>query len=339
MTAVASQPAASGRRRPRRRRLLAVVVAVLMGALAVGYMYGSSMVYDAISVVPPDCGGRFVGNTPASFRVDGLADVSRYQMADYQAVSFPSRDPGITIRAWYIPSATGPAGPAVVLVHGHGSCKREDRMLLAAGMLHRAGIGALLIDLRNHGDSTVVNGRYAGGTREYRDALGGWDWLVDQGYAPGRVGMYGQSLGAATALIATGEEPRVAAVWEDSSYADFDVAIQAEMTRDGYPTILRYGGYLMAYLRSGDDLLAVSPIGAVAKLHGRPIFITHGGADTRLSTSYAADLAAAVRANGGTVDPWIIPGATHTQGIVLEPAEYERRLDAFFGRALAETSS
>jgi glyoxylase-like metal-dependent hydrolase (beta-lactamase superfamily II) len=66
------------------------------------------------------------------------------------------------------------------------------------------------------------------------------------------------------------------------------------------------------------------------ELDGRPIFITHGTADSRLSVQYAADLAAAYRANGGTVDPWIVPGADHTQAIALQPAEYERRLDAFF---------
>ena len=160
----------------------------------------------------------------------------------------------------------------MVIVHGHTSCKRDEQVLLAAGMLHRAGTAVLLIDLRNHGDSTVVNGRYAGGTREYRDALGGWDWLVNErGFAEERTGMLGISLGAATTLIATGEEPRVAAVWADSSYADLDVAVQAELERNGYPAFLRFGGYLMARLRSGDDLLSLSPIGGVAKLDGRPV--------------------------------------------------------------------
>ena len=86
----------------------------------------------------------------------------------------------------------------------------------------------------------------------------------------------------------------------------------------------------MAWIRSGDDLLSLSPLQAVAKLDGRPIFITHGSADTRVSPSYAFDLAAAVRANGGTVEPWIVEGAEHTQAVVLDPAGYERRLDAFF---------
>jgi dipeptidyl aminopeptidase/acylaminoacyl peptidase len=207
------------------RRRAIVLVGIIGLALAVGgYLYASSVVYDAISLTVADCGGRFATNTPAAF-TSADVDTTPYLMPDYEDVTLPSRDPGIDISAWYVPAEAGPAGPAVVLVHGHDACKREDRMLLAAGMLHRDGIGVLLIDLRNHGASTIVNGRFAGGTREYRDALAGWDWLVAaRGYQPGRVGLFGMSLGAATALIATGEEPRVAAVWADSSYGDLDLA-------------------------------------------------------------------------------------------------------------------
>jgi dipeptidyl aminopeptidase/acylaminoacyl peptidase len=316
------------------RRAVGLVAIALIVLAGVGYLYASSVIYDELSVTAARCGGRFAENTPAAFTLTDL-DTTPYRMPGYDTVTLPSRDPAIEISAWYVPADAGPAGPAVVLVHGHASCKRDAQVLLVAGMLHRDGISVLLIDLRNHGDSTVVNGRYAGGTREYRDALAGWDWLVnEQGFGPNRVGILGMSLGAATALIATGEEPRVAAVWADSSYADLDVAVQAELERNGYPTFFRFGGYLMARLRSGDDLLSLSPIAAVAKLDGRPIFITHGTADTRLSVRYASDLAAAVRADGGRVEPWLVEGAEHTQAIELQTTEYERRLDAFFEAAL-----
>ena len=322
------------RRRRRRRRVVAIVGVIVLTLGVLGYLGAGLVVYDQLSVATAECGGRFEANTPAGFEVPDV-DTTPYTMPDFETVTILSRDPGIELSAWYVPAETFATGPAVVLVHGLDSCKREGQLLLAAGMLHRAGIAVLLIDLRNHGDSTVVNGRYAGGTREYRDALGGWDWMIDErGFAPERVGLYGQSLGAATALIATGEEPRVAAVWEDSSYADLDVAVQAELERNGYPTFLRFGGYLMARLRSGDDLLSLSPISAVAKLDGRPISITHGTGDTRLSSQYALDLAATVRAAGGTVEPWLVDGAEHTQAIVEETSEYERRLAAFFHTAL-----
>ncbi len=336
-------PAKTGGSRRGWRRIAVVGVVVALVLAVVAYLYASSVVYDQISLTAAKCGGRFTQNTPAAFTAtpdkhkDKPVDTSPYLMPDYQTVTFASRDPEITISGWYVPAGPTP-GPAVVLVHGHDSCKREDAMLLAAGMLHKHGIAVLLIDMRNHGDSTVPNGRFAGGTREYKDALAGYDWLVNtHGYAPDRVGLLGMSLGAATVLIATGEEPRVAAVWADSSYADIDVAIAGELERNDKPTWLRYGGYLMARIRSGDDLLSLSPLNAMAKLNGRPIFIVHGTADTRVKPSYAADLAAAVRAHGGTVDPWMVEGSEHTQSILDQPAEYERRLAAFFGAALGGT--
>jgi uncharacterized protein len=325
-------------KRSGRRRAAILGVVVLLVVLIAGYLYAGSVIYDKVSVTEAKCNGKYAGNTPAAFTVKGV-DTTPYLMPSYEEVTLPSRDPEVALSAWYVPPDDPSRGSAVVVVHGHSSCKREDGVLLAAGMLHRDGIGVLLIDMRNHGDSTVTNGRFAGGIREYRDALGGWDWLVAHGYPADRVGLYGQSLGAATVLIATGEESRVPATWEDSSYADADVAIQAELARNGYPTFFRYGGYLMARLKTGDDLTSLSPIGAVAKLNGRPIFITHGTADTRLSVEYAHDLAEAVREHGGTVDPWIVEGAEHTQAIELEPAEYERRLDAFFESSLGEAPS
>jgi dipeptidyl aminopeptidase/acylaminoacyl peptidase len=325
----------SGRPRVGRRRAAGIGVVVLLLVLVGGYLYAGSVIYDTLSVTAANCGGGYTDNSPSAFTVDGI-DTAPYVMPTYEDVTLPSRDPEIAVSAWYVPPEDAGRGSAVVVVHGHSSCKRSGSVLLAAGMLHRDGMGVLLIDLRNHGDSTVTNGRFSGGIREYRDALGAWDWLVERrGYAPDRVGLFGESLGAATVLIATGEEPRVPATWEDSSYADADVAIQAELARHGYPAFMRFGGYLMARLKSGDDLTSLSPIGAVRKLDGRPIFITHGTADTRLSVQYAYDLADAVRADGGTVDPWILEGAEHTKALELEPVEYERRLDAFFESALS----
>ena len=312
-------------RRHLRVWLLIAVVVVLGGA----YLYVGTRIYDELSVVHAGCDGRWQGQTPANFSVGGV-DMTGLRMPGYEDVRIPSRDPGVTLSSWFVPSAVANA-PAVVVVHGMNSCKREARILLAAGLLHRHGFSALLIDMRNHGDSTVQNGHYAGGTKEYRDVLGAWDWLVStSGLSPHHVGLMGFSLGAATVLIATGEEQRVAATWEDSSYAEVGETIRAELARKGYPTWLEYAGYTAARIESGDDLTTLSPAGAMAKLNGRPVFITHGTADQRLSVTYANELAADIRAAGGTVDPWIVPGSGHIDAIVGHTDEYEQRLVAFF---------
>ena len=328
----------TARSRPRRRTIVLVGLATLVLAFG-AYLYASSVVYDAISLTAADCGGRWQTNTPAAFTSPGI-DTTPYLMSKFEDVRFASRDPGIEISAWYVPAETLAPGPAVVLVHGHDSCRREDRILLAAGMLHRAGIAALLVDLRNHGDSTVVNGRFAGGTREYRDALAGWDWLVNtRGFAPG-------SGRAVRAVARRGDRPH-----RDRRRAPGRGRLGRQQLRrpgPGHPG--RAGPERLSDLRSvwrlRDGLAALrgrpaQPESARGSRQagGRPIFITHGTADTRLSPAYAADLAAAVRAHGGSVDPWMVAGAEHTQAIVLQPAEYDRRLVTFFQGALAGTGS
>jgi uncharacterized protein len=318
-----------------RRRV--AIAALVLGTLAIGaYATASAIVWDRLTRVSGDCQPSVAANTPSAFVVPEpkTFDESPYFMPLPEEVTFPSRDPAITISGWFI-RADQATAPVVIVVHGHTSCKRHDEALLPAGMLHRNGFAVLLIDLRDHGDSTFEDGRYAGGTEEYRDVLGAWDWLQSEKAVPAeRIGLLGVSLGAATVLIAAGEEPRVAATWEDSSYADIEVAIRAELVREHYPTILEPAGILMARLLSGDDLASLSPIGAVRKIGARPLFITHGTADARVSVAYAHDLEAARLAAGGSVESWIVEGAGHREAMALHPDEYEDRLVDFFDRTI-----
>ncbi|MBN8636852.1 MAG: prolyl oligopeptidase family serine peptidase [Anaerolineae bacterium] len=318
----------------RRKWLLAVIVVIVVLVFGGGYLAAGAVVYNTLTRVNPDCNNRSddLDNAPDAFDLPNDGDASAYLMPDYETVSIPSRDAGITISAWYVPAAETPeSAPAVLLVHGLNSCKQAPSVLLPGGMLHHAGFNVLMMDMRDHGASTVEDGRYAVGTEEYRDVLGAWDWLIaEQGIPAERIGLFGVSLGAATMLIATGAEPQVAAVWEDSGFADIQVALDAELARNGYPQFLAPAGLFMGRLMSGDNVTAISPLQAVQSIGTRPLFITHGTADRRLSVQYAYDLAAAANAVGNPVEPWIIDGADHVQGMFMITDDYAARLVAFF---------
>lgn len=319
----------------RRKVIVGGVIGLVV--LVVGLYFGSGwVIYNSLSNVADNCGEDDRQNTPDSFTARQV-DPAPYLMPDYEAVSFPSRDANITISGWYVPAADTADAPSVILVHGLRACKGSSTVLLPAGMLHRAGFNVLLIDLRDHGESTVEDRRYAGGTEEYRDVLGAWDWLAaEKDASPQRIGLFGVSLGAATVMIAAGEEPNVAAVWEDSGFADINEAIQAELSRNGFPTFLAPAGVLIGRLIAGDDIASLSPLRAVDRLDGRPVFIAHGDADTRLSVQYAYDLADAMRAHGWQVEPWIAPGSEHVLAMFEHHEEYEARLVAFFREHLSE---
>jgi uncharacterized protein len=320
-------------------RVAFVSLAVIAVAAIAAYVAATIIVYDTLTDVSGGCPDRWAANSPTGFTIDGRPefDTTPYVMPAPQEVSIASRDRGITVSGWWVPAAD-PQAPAVILVHGHKACKRDHAVLLPAGMLFRNGFSVLLVDLRDHGESTWEDGRHAGGTEEYRDVLGAWDWLqAERGVPREGIGLVGISLGAATVLIAFGEEPGIAAAWEDSSYADIRVAIHAELARNGYPEFLEWGGVLVARLVSGDDLATLSPLGAISRLNGRPLFITHGELDERLSVQYAHDLIAAVADAGNVSESWLVPDATHAGAMVRHPAEYERRLVEFFRKALPTT--
>ncbi|MBA2381532.1 MAG: prolyl oligopeptidase family serine peptidase [Chloroflexi bacterium] len=327
----------------RGRSILIGATAATAGLLFAGYGVGSVLVYEELTSIGP-CPVGWAANSPAAFAILGANgrplpghpefDTEPYWMPAPEDVRIPSRDPGIELSGWYV-AAADPAAPTVIVIHGRGACKRDHTALLPAGMLHRNGFAVLLVDLREHGDSTIEDGHFAGGTEEYRDVLGAWDWLrTTKGMAPGRVGLVGISLGAATALIATGLEPRLAAVWADSSYADLPGYIRDELARRGYPTFLDVGAVVAGRILHGDDLAAVSPLESVHRLAGRPIFVTHGEGDEVVKVSDGRDLVAAVEADGGRPGSWFIPGSRHTMAMVEQPAQYEERLVGFFRVAL-----
>ena len=329
-----------------RRRGIAVGLGVVLALGVAGYAVASYYGYDRLAAATPHCGDRFPDSySPASFGTEGISPdftaggfaTKPYAMPGYQEVSFPSRDarqPRLTIRAWWVPAEKAGA-PAVVVVHGGSSCRHDPVVLLPAGMLARNGFSVLMMDMRDEGDSDIEDGRWAGGTEEYLDVLGAWDWLQsEQGIPANRIGLVGESLGAVAVMIAMGEEQAIAATWEDSGYSDLDVFTDEELTKNGFPTWLHGGAILWARIISGDDLTSRSPLDEVEKIGARPLAIVHGLADDRLSVHHAKDLAAAHATFVPGYEPWLVPRALHLQAAFAAPAEYERRIVAFFRAGL-----
>lgn len=304
--------------------------------LAVAYFGVCYAVYDKLSKVTPG-GGDDANNTPASYKMTVVEwpnfDVSPYFVADYEKVRFSSRQAGINLAAWYIPGDKD--APVIIMTHGLNGCKCSPRILTVAGMLHRNGFNVLAYDMRNHGESDIDDGRAAIGNKEYQDLLGAWDWLVkEKGYDPKKIGVFGESLGAGTTLIAFGQEPRIAAAWVDSPYADLPEIINEELARNNYPTMLEPGAIIAARVVAGDNLVAFSPQDAINNDAGRPIFIVHGTNDERINVHHTQQLAALAKQTNANVTVWMPEGVGHVMAEFALPAEYEQRLVAFFKQAL-----
>lgn len=349
-------PRAGATRGRRRRKWLTIIATIVALVLVFAYAGVSFAMYDQFTYVKGGCWPEAAANTPDAFTADakwGAGLTAPYQMPKPQDVVFHSRDAAIAdtnLAAWWIPaSATSAASaPAVVVVHGIYSCRREASVLMAAGMLHKNRFSVLIMDMRNHGDSGFdADHRVAAGADEYLDVQGGWDWVRAQGVPADRIGIMGFSFASGVTVIAGGEEASVPAVWADSSYTETGRAMGlfgedqlrghspiAPLVPSLIPGVVQWGRL------NGIDFLRFDPIKEVAKYSGRSLAFVHGTNDTALPAEMATTMHdAAIAAGATSPDPWVVPGAGHTEAIYVDPTGYESRLVAFFDRALKRTAS
>ncbi len=317
-------------------RFLIFTVVMLLSS---SYLAVSYILYDTLANIEDGC------QAPLANRPDDFTDHSGYWrddfdyaayfMPDYEAVRFPSRDTAFTIAGWYVEAA--PDAPAVIVVHGLGACKNAHTVLVPAGMLHNAGFNVLMVDMRDVNESDYEDGRFALGNEEYLDVLGGWDWLVNEkNISPERIGLMGNSLGAATVLIAFAQEPQAAAVFVDSPFENLPQIINEELDLNHYPHFLTPGGILMARLVACDNVLAHNPYEAIERANGRPLYVVHGTADSRINVRHSYQLQE--RAAAAAVDAtfWFPEGVEHIQAASAKTAEYEQRLVSFFRDSLGK---
>jgi alpha-beta hydrolase superfamily lysophospholipase len=314
-----------------------VIVLASAVLLAAAYAGAGAVGWLALTSVDP-C--KWTAVTPATFpgrwRADEslVVDSRPYQFSDFTTVAFPSETPGLSLRAWWSPPAAAD-GPVVLVVHGRNSCRGDPQVLMPAGMLHRAGFGVLVVDLRDSGESDREDGHWSGGVDEWQDVTGAWRWLTAQGYPARSIGLMGVSMGTGAITLAMAREPGMAAAFLDSPWADMPSEAGFIAEHAGIPGVLVPAVLGMGQLISGDELLGLSPERAFAEsLAGRPVSIVHGTADALISVEQGKRLAAAAGVSGSPVDLWLLPGVEHVQAAFVDPAAYEQRVVDFFTATL-----
>ena len=251
-------------------RKVVIVLIVVLAALVVLYFAAGTFVYRQLADVRGSC-DKHLANRPDFFTNVSEwpveLDFSPYFVPEYEDVRFPSRQAGLEIAGWYLEGEAG--APAVIVLDGLGGCRHAQAALLPAGMLWRNGFHVLVIDLRDTGESDTEDGFSSIGNEEYLDVLGAWDWLVqEKGFAEDRVGVMGNSLGAATVLIAFEEEPRLAAIAVNSPFANLPQIMREELGRAGFPGFIAPATVIMARLLNGENLLEHDPLDAIRSGRG-----------------------------------------------------------------------
>jgi alpha-beta hydrolase superfamily lysophospholipase len=164
-------------------------------------------------------------------------------------------DDGVVLSAgWYEPSAR-PA-PAVILVHMLGRSRRDWD--LAASRLAVAGIGALALDLRGHGESQDAPRPESPEdfTAMVADVTAARRFLASRAdVQPGRIGLAGASLGASLVVLAAADSATVASLALLSPSTDYrGLRIEAVARRVTRPMLLVASAEDGYALRSARDL-------------------------------------------------------------------------------------
>ena len=240
---------------------------------------------------------------------------------------------GTRLAGWYIPAAApiGPAGPTVVMLHGHGSNK--NALLHVAEVLH-PDYNLVLFDQRNHGQSFGTETTV--GVRERMDATAVVEWLRGT-YAPTAVAVFGESMGTITATNAVASGLPVQALILDSAPANVASAAQRRIEGANYPLALpaSWAIVLGALFRTGVDVTSADPVITIDDVGSVPVLIIQGDADAAIDPTSADQLATIAADAGVQAELHICPGAGHAQSLEVCPDDYRGWVLGFLARTLS----
>lgn len=194
----------------------------------------------------------------------------------YERVSTTSFD-GLTLRGKYYELQKD--GPIEILFHGYEGSSERD---LCGGMQRCFALGrnALLVDHRGHGDSDGHVTSF--GILERKDCLAWIDFVIQRFGKDVKIMIGGVSLGAATVLMAAGEQlpKNVVCALGDCSYSSPKEIIRKVVKDMRLPPALVYPFIkLGAKLFGKFNLEETSPVQAMQTCK-IPVIILHGDADT-----------------------------------------------------------
>jgi len=244
--------------------------------------------------------------------------------------AFPASD-GVRLAAWFL-AHPEPRG-TILLLHGFGT-NHFGLVHLAYDLLAH-GFQSLLFDFRGHGASegevTTL------GLRERQDVEGALRYLrLRKDVDPGRIGVYGVSMGGATALLSIEAGMGVRAMVTDSAFATLRSAIDHGFRRIAGlpPSIFRAPTVWFASRFVGEKidhvLGRVRPIDNVKQSAPCPLLIIHGTEDDVVYVQDAYQLYVAAK---GPKELWIVPDANHGRAHQMLGDAYVERVAAFFSSA------
>jgi uncharacterized protein len=230
---------------------------------------------------------------------------------------------GLRLQGWYVPSRNR---AAVLVFPGRSGNKQHH-----ARNLIGHGYGVLLVDNRGQGESEGDPNAF--GWDDETDVNAALDFLRDRtDVDANRIGGLGLSVGGETLLETAAHTDRLRAVISEGA--------GARTWREDHetPNPIRWYGLPYFVMASASTALFSNTVppdslkDLVKDISPRPVFLIHAKGETLNGVYYRS---------AGEPDNWEIwevPGAKHVGGLEAQPEEYERRVTAFFDRALLKAT-
>jgi len=273
----------------------------------------------------------YISTHPPRYRTD--SNPAAFD-AQYEEVLFPSRD-GVMLSGWLVP-AENPKG-AIVLCHGMNSHRGD--MLNWAAPLWRAGFTLLLFDFRAFGKSE--GDLSTAGFLEQGDVQGAVDYFQSRTeLATLSVGVFGFSMGGATAILTTAKDLRIVACATLGAYATVEGAMLqrckrhfGRLARPAQWSMMLLGRWLGWFYVEPEE---ITPVSSASQIAPRPCLLLHGAEDRIVPSHHAHDVATAI---GDSAEIRYLPNSSHSK---LDPQSREvaqHTLTEFFIKALEQPSS
>ena len=225
---------------------------------------------------------------------------------------------GLKQDAWYVPAETA-TNKTVIVVHGFTNDKED--MKPYAWMFHELGYNVLMPDNMSHGDS---EGQIIGyGWNDRLNVIKWAEMLVEQN-SDSEITLFGVSMGAATVMMASGEESLpdqvvniiedcgYSSVWDELKYQAKEM-IESPSGSHSFMKYLPFQKFVQAF--SYGQASSVNQL----KNNTRPVLFIHGSDDTFVPTSMVYKN---YQATQGEKELYIVKGAGHAKSFETDPQAY-----------------
>ena len=211
----------------------------------------------------------------------------------------------------------------VIISHGY----TDNRMgsLKYAEMYLDLGYNCIIYDLRGHGLNVKDFTTY--GIREGQDLSALIEDTLKRYPELRRLGLHGESLGAATTISALKYDPGVDFAVADCGFSDIENVLRGAYKNAHVPGFLFDLANLGAKVRYGYALRDMRPIDSLTG-NRIPVLFIHGAEDSFILPQNSRDM---YERTQGIRELRLIEGAGHAESVLKDPAGYRQCVEEFLG--------